>query len=415
MKFALIIIGNELLSGSRTDTNTVYLGSRITALGGDVVAVSVVPDDCAAIESELASLMSRVDVVITTGGLGVTADDRTKQAVAKHLGRKLVLNEDLLDQVREQFESRGIAMPEVNISQAMIPEGVRPIENHRGTAPGLMFEAEESLLFVLPGVPAELAPMFDGFVSPFLEGRGLKPLAQERTLRTTGITESEIAELTASLAKRLARTDVAYLPTLTGVDIKVTGRGQTPVEAARTAENSIEKLAAKLDPYVYSRGDESLERVVGYLLSMGGHTVSVAESCTGGRLGWRLTRVPGSSDYFKGGVISYSNDIKRRLLGVKAGTLKKHGAVSSETALEMARGVRGKCGTDIGVAVTGIAGPGGGGKKKPVGLVYVAVADEKRERVREFSFRGTRGAVRRLATQSALDTTRRFLLLIEDD
>jgi nicotinamide-nucleotide amidase len=205
-----------------------------------------------------------------------------------------------------------------------------------------------------------------------------------------------------------------YLPSVTGVDLKVIGRGQTTIEATKTAENSQDKLAAKLEPYVYARGDESIEKVVGYLLSMKDSTVSVAESCTGGRLGWRMTRVPGSSDYFMGGVIAYSDDLKRRLLGVKAGILKKHGAVSGETALEMARGVRVKCATDYGMAITGLAGPGGGTEEKPVGTVFIAVSGGSGDRVRELRIAGSRGTVRRAAVQAAMELLRRYLLNIED-
>jgi nicotinamide-nucleotide amidase len=344
----------------------------------------------------------------------VTADDRTKHAVARLFGRKLVLDEDVLDAVRARFEARNVPMPEINIAMAMLPEGARCIENQRGTAPGLLFERGKALLFVLPGVPVELRSMFENFVSPFLEGKGLRRLAQERLIRTTGLAESEIAERIEQLARRLARTDVVYLPSPTGVDLKVIGSGQTPVEAAKTAEKSQEKLAAKLEPYVYARGDESLEKVVGYLLSMGGSTLSVAESCTGGRVGWRLTRVPGSSDYFKGGVIAYSDDLKKRLLGVKAGVLKRHGAVSEETALAMARGVRDKCATDYGLAITGVAGPGGGTATKPVGMVFVAVVGGAGERVRELRLAGGRGSIRRGACQAALDLLRRLLLNIEE-
>jgi len=358
--------------------------------------------------------MDRAEVVITTGGLGVTADDRTKQAVARLLGRKLVLDEEVLERVRAWYESRNRTMPEAGVAMAMLPEGGRPIDNQRGTAPGLLFEKGESLLFVLPGVPAELRAMFDNYVSPFLEGRGLKPLAQERLIRTTGLPESEIAEIVGQLGRRLARTDVAYLPSVTGVDLKVIGRGQTPLEAEKTAESSQAKIAAKLEPYVYARGDESLEKVVGYLLSMGDATLSVAESCTGGRLGWRMTRVPGSSDYFKGGVIVYSDELKKRLVGVKAGTLKKLGAVSPETAVEMATGVRTKCATDWGLAITGVAGPGGGTDDKPVGTVFVAVAGDRGDRVRELHLEGGRGSIRRAAVQAALELLRRSLLNIKE-
>jgi nicotinamide-nucleotide amidase len=224
-----------------------------------------------------------------------------------------------------------------------------------------------------------------------------------------------VAERVEQIAKRLARTDVVYLPSVTGVDLKIIGRGQTTVEATRTAEKSQERIAAKLEPYVYSRSDESLEKVVGYLLSMRQATLSVAESCTGGRLGWRLTRVPGSSDYFEGGVIVYSNELKKRLIGVKASLLKKHGAVSAEVASAMAEGVRQKCATDYGLAVTGLAGPGGGTEEKPVGTVFVAVAEEREVRVRRLSLTGGRGTIRRASATAALDLLRRVLLNIEED
>ena len=414
MKAEIITIGGELLDGSQIDLNAAYLGARLTSLGAQVVRVSSVPDAVDDIEEVTSRAVDRADLVITTGGLGVTADDRTKQAVARLFGRKLVLNEDVLDRVRARFDARNLPMPEINIAAAMLPEGARPIENQRGTAPGLLFEKGEALLFVLPGVPVELRSMFENFVSPFLEGRGLRPLAQERLIRTTGLPECEVAERIEQLARRLARTDVVYLPSVTGVDLKVIGRGQTPVEAAKTAEKSQEKIAAKLGPYVYARGDESLEKVVGYLLSMEDSTLSVAESCTGGRLGWRMTRVPGSSGYFQGGVIAYSDDLKKRLLGVKAAALRKHGAVSGETASELARGVREKCATDYGLAITGVAGPGGGTEDKPVGTVFIAVAGESDERVRELRLAGSRGTIRRAACQAALELLRRFLLNVEE-
>ncbi len=410
MTVETVTIGNELLDGTRTDSNSVYLGSRLTQLGAAVLRVTTVPDAVDAIEDAVGRALDRVDVVITTGGLGVTADDRTKQAVARLMGRKLVLDDRVLERLRAHYEARNTPMPEAGVAQAMIPEGARAIDNQRGTAPGLLFEREGKLLFVLPGVPAELRAMFENFVAPFLEGRGLKRLAAERVLRTTGLPEPEVAKRVAAVARRLARTEVAYLPSATGVDLRIIGRGQTAEEAARTAEASQEKLAATLGPFVYARGDESLERVVGYLLSMGGRTVSVAESCTGGRLGWRLTRVPGSSDYFLGGVIAYSDGLKKRLLGVRAALLRKHGAVSREVAEEMAIRVREKCGSDYGLSVTGIAGPGGGSKEKPVGLVYVAVADEREVRVRELRLSGGRAAVRSASAQGALDLLRRVLL-----
>jgi nicotinamide-nucleotide amidase len=415
MKVEIITIGDELLDGSRANTNAAYLGEGLSSIGGLVTRSVAVGDQADAIEREVAEAIDRADIVVTTGGLGVTADDRTRQAVSRVMGARLELDETALERVRAFFESRGETMPEINISQAMIPEGARPIENRRGTAPGLMFERDGTLLFVLPGPPHELRSMLDGFVMPFLEGRGLRKLTRERLLRTTGISESRIAERVGPTAKRLARTDIVYLPSITGVDIKVIGRGETPAEADKTAESSAEKLAARLEPFVYARGRESLEKVVGYALSMRHATLSVAESCTGGGIGRRVTRVPGSSDYFKGGVIAYSNELKQKLLKVKAATLRAHGAVSEETAAEMAAGVRKICGTDYGVSVTGIAGPTGGSREKPVGTVYVGVQGPQGTSVRPYRFSGARSAVRGAAEQAALELLRRTLLNIEDD
>jgi nicotinamide-nucleotide amidase len=411
----IITIGQELLNGSRSNANAAYLGEKLSSMGAVVGRACSVADDTAAIENEIAAAMGRSDLVVTTGGLGVTADDRTRQAVARVMGRKLVLDEEVLERVRARFEARGRQMPEINVSQAMVPEGARAIENRRGTASGLLFERGGVLLFVLPGPPHEVRAMFESFVSPYLEGRGLRRLSQDRVLRTTGLTESEIAELVAPIAKRLARTDVAYLPSVTGVDLRITGRGSTPAEAAKTADSSLDKLSARLESFVYATGPESLEKIVGCMLSMRGATVSVAESCTGGGLGRTLTRIPGSSDYFKGGVIAYSDELKKRLLKVKAATLKSQGAVSGAVAGEMAAGVRSACRADFGLAVTGVAGPGGGTEEKPVGTVHIAVASADTVRIRGHRFEGGRSAVRAAATQAALELLRRTLMGITDD
>ncbi len=413
MNAEIVTIGRELLDGSRSDTNTVYLGSRLWALGTEVVRSTTVPDEPAAIEDAVGRALEAADIVITTGGLGPTSDDRTKHVVARLFARKLVLDEDVLARLYAYFEELGREMPEINMSQAMIPEGARVIMNTRGTAPGLVLEKDDAVLFSLPGVPSEMRAMVENYVVPFLEGRGLVRLVQERVIRTTGIPESTVAERTGDLARKLIRTEVAYLPSMTGVDLKVVARGDTPAEAARTADRSAERLADRLGSYVYARGGESIEKVVGYLLAMGEATLAVAESCTGGRLGWRVTKVPGSSDYFLGGVVAYADELKKRLLGVKAGTLKRHGAVSAEVASEMAAGVRKKTGASYALSITGTAGPGGGTAEKPVGLVYVGVAWERGERVSEFRFPGGRGQVRERAAQAALDSLRRVLLNIE--
>ncbi len=410
MKAEIITIGNELLETGRVDSNSAFIGERLTLLGASVTRSTTVPDVPGLIGEAVESAMGRVDLVIVTGGLGPTVDDRTKEAVARLFGKKLVLDEDVLASVRAHFEKRGLSMPESTVSQAMVPEGARVVENPLGTAPGLLLEQKETLVFVLPGVPVEMRAIFEGYVVPYLEGRGLRKLTQECLLRTTGVPESVLSERIGGIAKRLARVDVAYLPRVTGVDIRITGRGETLKKARIAVESAQERLANELGECVYARGDESLEQVVGYLLSMKGKTVSVAESCTGGLLGWTFTRISGSSDYFIGGLIAYSNDLKKRLVGVKAGILKEHGAVSAETAQAMARGARTKTRSDYGVGVTGIAGPGGGSEERPVGLVYIAVSGARRERVREFRFTGGRDNVRKQACQAALDMLRRTLL-----
>lgn len=408
-------IGAELLDGTLVDTNTSEIASRLTRLGADVCRATTVRDEPDAIRDALEDALSRTGVVIATGGLGATSDDRTKRVAASVYGANLVLDEDVLAAVRARFEALGRTMPEINVSQAMIPEGARPIANALGTAPGLVLSDERGLLFLLPGVPSEMKAMMDGYVVPFLEGRGLRRQVEERLLRTTGLPESALAEIVDPVIKRLARTDVAYLPRLEGVDVRLFCTGAGARDAARTADRSAERVAELLGSHVYARENRSLQEVVGYLLTMARKTLAVAESCTGGLVGFRVTSVPGSSDYMTGGVLAYSNDLKRRLLGVRAATLKAHGAVSRETALEMAAGARAKCRADIGLSVTGIAGPGGGSENKPVGLVWAAVSDAAGDRARRLMLGGPREAVRTQAAQAALDLLRRSLLGVPED
>jgi len=415
LRFEIVTIGAELLDGTLVDTNTSEVSLALRRVGGDVGRATIVPDEPDVIRAALLAALERADAVVAMGGLGVTSDDRTKQVAAGIFGRALELDEEVLDSVRSRFEQLGRPMPEINISQAMVPEGARAIPNARGTAPGIVLEDEGRLLFLLPGVPAEMRAMLEGYVVPFLEGRGQRREGEERIIRTTGIAESALAELIEPTARRLARTDVSYLPSLTGVDVRVLCRAGGSRSAAATADKAAERLEELVGRYAYSRGREGLEEVVGYLLSMKQRTVAVAESCTGGLLGHRLTAVPGSSDYVNGGVIAYSDDLKKRLLKVRAGTLRAHGAVSREVALEMASGAVDRCRSDYGVSVTGIAGPGGGTEEKPVGLVWMAVSGRRISRARALRFAGDREAVRTRAAQAALDLLRRVLLDISED
>ena len=246
MKAEIITIGNELLETGRLDSNSAFIGERLTVLGASVTRATTVPDDPELIRQAVENAVGEADVVVVTGGLGPTVDDRTRQAVARVLGRKLVLDEAVLDTVRAHFEKRGLPMPESNLSQAMVPEGARALENSLGTAPGLLLEHGETLVFVLPGVPVEMRAMLENYVCPYLEGRGLRRLTEERLLRTTGVPESVLSERIGGIAKRLARVDVAYLPRAIGVDIRITGRGETLKRAKAAAESAQERLASEL-------------------------------------------------------------------------------------------------------------------------------------------------------------------------
>ncbi len=410
MKTEIITIGDELLNGSRTDTNAAYLALHLSALGAEISRMTSVGDGQPAIEEALREALSCAELVVVTGGLGPTADDRTKQALARIFGCDLVLDEEALETVSASFARRGAGVPESNAAQCMIPECARPIENKVGSAPGLLMEREGRLLFALPGVPAEMRGIFENYIAPFLEGRGLVRSKEERIIRVLHLAESEIADRVHGIARRLARVEVAYLPHADGVDLKITGRGESRVQAARAADRAQERIADLLGDAVYARGNESIERVVGYLLSMQGKTLAVAESCTGGRVAWQLTRTPGSSEYFAGGIVAYSNDLKKRILHVKAATLKTHGAVSAEVAGEMATGVKDRAKTDYGLSITGVAGPGGGSSEKPVGLVYVALARKGKTVVWRLLLGRGRDRVRRRAAVAALDLVRRDLL-----
>ncbi len=410
MRTEIITIGDELLCGSRTDTNSAYLASRLSGLGAEITRITSVGDGQTSIEEALRDALTCAELVLVTGGLGPTTDDRTKQALARIFSCDLVLNEDALEAVRESFARRGAGVPEINAAQCMLPECARPIENRVGSAPGLLIEREGKLLFALPGVPAEMRGIFETYVAPFLEGRGLSRLREERLIRTLHLAESEIADRVQPLARRLARVEVAYLPHADGVDLRILGRGESRAHAARAAEGAQERIAELLGDAVYARGRESIEQVVGYLLSMQGRTLAVAESCTGGRVAWQVTRTPGSSEYFAGGVVAYSNDLKKRFLKVRAATLREHGAVSEEVAVEMAEGVRARARTHYGLGITGIAGPGGATPDKPVGLVHVALARPERPVSWRLLLGHGRDRVRRRAAVAALDLVRRDLL-----
>lgn len=406
----VVTIGNELLSGTVLNTNAAFLGDRLGQIGIALEWITSVGDQPDHIAQAFRQAMGRARVVIVTGGLGPTHDDVTKQVFADLLGRKLILEDAILEHVRARFAHRGVEMPASNVVQAMIPEGVEVLENRWGTAPGLYavetapeeaaFREEDRHIFLLPGVPREMRGLFEHGVVPRLRALGGERMISH-TLRTTGISESALYERLRDLPEI---EQVAFLPGLDGVDVRITmGGAEVPLHAVAG------KLRARMGTFVYGVDEESIEEIVGNALRTKGWRIAVAESCTGGLIVSRLTDVPGSSDYVEGGVIAYSNRAKTALLGVPEALIGKHGAVSGPVAEAMASGVRDRFGVDIGLAVTGIVGPTGGTPEKPVGFVCMGVSTDQKTFFRRFQFGTERTVNKRRSSQAALDLVRRVL------
>ncbi|HXT70046.1 MAG TPA: competence/damage-inducible protein A [Vicinamibacterales bacterium] len=412
---AILAVGSELLTQHRVDTNSLYLTGRLNDVGIDVVAKSVVGDSEGTLAAAIRHATAEADLVITTGGLGPTADDLTREVVASVLGLKLVEDARILETIRHRFERRGLHMPDGNRRQAGVPEGARVLPNPNGTAPGLWIENGGSILVLLPGPPREMQPMFDTGVLPQLAelSRGRRVL--RRVIRIAGRPESHVEEIAHPIYSALASGDVPIETTILAspglIELHLSARGTAESEMNRALDAGVSSLAAALAPAAFSTDGRTLEQVVGQELAARNWKVSVAESCTGGMLGARLTDVAGSSQWFAGGVIAYANDVKIHQLGVAADLIEKHGAVSEPVAVAMADGVRDRLGSNAGVAITGIAGPDGGSAEKPVGTVVVAVAAGP-ARVRTYRFVGDRAMVRQQSVIAALELLRRALLAL---
>lgn len=412
MKVEIISVGDELLLGTVVDTNSAYIARKLTEVGAEVIWETTVGDDASMIENGVRQALKRADVVIVTGGLGPTRDDITKGTIAGILNRPLVLNELILKRVKEHFKKRNMEMPAINTNQAMVPKGAKAFASPLGTAPAIMIKEKNSLLVMLPGVPSEMKSLFDEHILPAVAERTKGIATVHRTLHTFGITESKIEQMLAAEVRRLARGEIAYLPQHTGVDLRLTGRAISKEKALEKIRSIEEKIEGMLGEAVWGKNDDILEQVVGYLLSMKRKTISVAESCTGGLIMDMITNVPGSSSYFIGGVVAYSNEIKTGKLKVPKSLLKKSGAVSKEVALAMAEGVRGYTSSDIGLSVTGIAGPSGATPTKPVGLVYLALAWGGGSLSEQHNFLGSRRQIKEQSAVAGLDMLRRNLLAL---
>jgi nicotinamide-nucleotide amidase len=406
----IIAIGSELLAPDRTDTNSLWLTDKLNRLGIDVKLKTIVGDDDARLEELIKDAVKRSRVVITTGGLGPTEDDITRKVVARALGRRLLLDENVLAEIRTRFQSFGLTMPERNSRQAMVIDGADVLPNPNGTAPGLYLKHQDCAIALLPGPPREMQPMFDNHVQGRLQELSSDLRFARRILRVAGMGESAVDEKIAPIYTQYENPQTTILFNSSEIEIHLRAHARTESEAESLLDELSLKIEKALGNAVFSFRGETMEEVIGRRLIITGFTLAVAESCTGGLIAQRITSVPGSSAFFIESVVTYSNESKTRLLGVDKKLIRDHGAVSKEVARDMARGVRHRAKTDFGLAVTGIAGPGGGSEDKPVGLVYIALADDAHTEHKRLIFPGDRELIRWRASQAALDMLRRRLI-----
>ena len=397
MKACIIAVGSELLTPFRVDTNSLAITERLNAIGYEIRMKAVLGDDVDELAKVLAAAFGTVDLIVTTGGLGPTADDITRDAIAKALALPLDLHEPIADRLRARFAERGLTMPEINRRQAMVPRTATVIENRNGSAPGLWLERGGTALLVLPGPPREMIPMLEGIIEERLSSRSGGAGLFRRVIRITGRTESDVDARAEPIYSRWLTMPVPIATTILAVsgqiELHLTASASDRRAADAALEAAVGELQAELGSVIYSVDGRPLEAVVGDLLRQAGWTIAAAESCTGGLLMSRLTDVPGSSDYVDRGVVCYSDRAKIELLDVPAALIEEHGAVSEPVARAMADGIRRVAASDVGIGITGIAGPGGGTAEKPVGTVAVAVTANDAQRVRTFRFFGGREMV----------------------
>lgn len=406
----IIAIGSELLAPDRSDTNSLWLTEKLNRLGIEVKLKTIVGDDDSRLEEAIKDAARRSKVVITTGGLGPTEDDITRKVTARALGRRLLLDENVLAEIRQRFQGFGVAMPERNSRQAMVIEDAEVLPNPNGTAPGLFIDHGGTAIVLLPGPPREMRPMFENHVAERLSSRAGSLKVVRRMMRVAGLGESAVDEKIAPVYTQYENPQTTILFNQSEIEIHLTARGRTEQEAEALLDRLSEQIEERLGNAVFSFAGETMEEVIGLRLSVGGYTLSVAESCTGGLLAQRITDVPGSSKYFIEGVVAYANEAKMKTLGVEPILLLEHGAVSGPVAEAMAEGIRQRSGTDFGLAITGIAGPDGGTEEKPVGLVYIALSDDTKTEHRKLKLPGDRQLIRWRASQAALDLLRRRLI-----
>ncbi len=410
MNAEIISVGTELLLGHTINTDAAYVARELSAIGVSLLFSSTVGDNVERLKTALETALQRSDIVITTGGLGPTGDDLTKETIAQTAGKKLVLHQESMDRIINYFKGR--VLGETQEKQAMLPEGCTVFPNDWGTAPGCGFETESGkIIIMLPGPPSELIPMLKNYAIPYLTKDG-KAVIASKIVRVFGLGEGMVAEMIMDLTDCANPTAATYAKD-GEMFVRVTARAQDKETADAMCAPVVEELKERLGNFIYGIDVESLEEVVVTELAKRNLRLACAESCTGGLLSARITDIPGASEVFHMGAVTYANEIKTLLLGVPEETLKQYGAVSEQTARAMAEGIRAKSGSELGIAITGIAGPGGGTPEKPVGLVYLALCDGEHTWVRKMP--GTsrtkgRTYLRFLASSNALDMVRRYLL-----
>lgn len=411
MRIGILTIGNELMNGRIADTNASFIAREANQQGWSVEAIMSVGDDFAAIKDRLDYLLSMTDAVICSGGLGPTSDDITTEAIARAFNRPLYTDESVLNYIKDIFTKFNFRWMENNAKQAMFPKGAEVIPNARGTAPGFSLAANGKMIFVIPGVPAEAKLMITNGVFPAL--RKYFPEEElyiiKQTIRTFGLSEAAVDDRVKDIDFNSLGVSIGFYPVFPENHIVLIARGKNQDETKKNLQKAQDEVSAKVQDYIFAYGEGTLEEVIAGLLTEKKLTIAVAESCTGGMIASRLTDVSGSSVYLERGLVTYSNAAKINMLGVPAEIIEKHGAVSEETARLMAEGVRNLAGVDLGLASTGIAGPTGGSPEKPVGTVYLAVADSKQTICRHYSYRWDRKRNKEVFTEAALFLLKNYL------
>jgi nicotinamide-nucleotide amidase len=406
MKAEIIAVGSEMLTPDRLDTNSLFLTEELNAIGIEVIRKSVVGDNREVLSEAFREAMGRVPLIIASGGLGPTEDDLTRETLADVLGRKLVRDDAVLRSIQERFRALGREMPAVNVRQAMVPEGAEVLPNPRGSAPGLWFEDGGRMIALLPGPPRELKPLFRDEILPRLRQRVSGVRMHRREIRVAGLGESTVEERILPIYQRYSEVNTTILAAPGEVQIHLRLWTDDAVNAKKVLDEMVRGFEIALTDRIFSEDGSSLEEVVAHELTLNNATISAAESCTGGLLAQRLTSLAGSSAYFLGGVVCYSNERKTAWADVPPEMILSRGAVSSEVAVALAEGIRRRVGSTLGVGITGVAGPGGGSEEKPVGTVHIAIAHSGGIKERGARFPGDRESIRWQASQIALDMIR---------